>query len=86
MDNTPFSNKCEIIEDFYLSFGRNPDYQAYFLEFDIGVPLAVCVMQDYAVPTDAGKFAIEEAWYGLCGWLDVDPLGYYEDLAEMTDE
>lgn len=91
MDSKLYS-KCEILFEMYEVCKDSPLWEQYFAIYDIGVPLARMIALDCAEPTDEGREAIEEAWFGLCFMMGVDPDGEYESfddiiqIGELPDE
>ena len=82
MDSRLFS-KCVILTDVFMRYGNDPMWQPFFSVYDVGVPLAKFVVNEWATPTAEGIEFIEEAWLDLCRLIMVDPEGEYEMLDEM---
>lgn len=73
MSNMNFSNRVRVLGQFQEHFFADPDWNMFICHYNIGVPLAYCVWQDLATPTEEGREVIEETWLALCKWLDVNP-------------
>lgn len=85
MDNTPFSNKVEILNDFYMDYAGSEEYDEFILLNDLGFPAAVLTMMGAVTLTDIGKNHIEETWQALCEMLGVDHMGDYENLYSLME-
>lgn len=83
MDNTPFSKKCEILNDFYLEYSGSDEFENFIALNDLGFPAAVLVMNGSVILTDVGQNFIEETWQMLCEELEVDHYGEYESLEDL---
>jgi hypothetical protein len=85
MDNTPFSKKCEILNDFYMDYANTDRYVEFFLLNDLGIPAALLYMNGGAEITEIGTAFIDETWRALCELLQVDYMGDYPSLEYMID-
>lgn len=83
MDNTPFSKKCEIIHDFYLDYAY--EHKDFVEVNDIGVPLALLIVQGCATPTIDGIDYIEATYIALCNMLGADPELPWNSADEMME-
>lgn len=81
MDKTPFSKKCEILHDLYLN--HSTEYEDFILDNDLGVPLAVLIVQGCATPTDKGTQHVSDSFDSLCEILEIDKYGDYETIETM---
>ena len=85
MDSTPFSKKCEILHDFYISNAADEYWHDLITMQDLGFPAAVLVVNGGATLTDIGKSFVEETWQALCNELGVDHHGNYEDFISLVE-
>lgn len=85
MNPTPFSKKCEIIEQAYHTFYGVESWGDFYINNDLGLPLAIACNRDIANVKSEGILIIEETWTELCNWLGIDSYGEYESLKEMYE-
>lgn len=80
---TPFSKRVEILNDLYMDHYDN--YDEFISDNDLGVPLAVLMIQGCAIPSDDGVGFINQSFDAFCELLDIDNHGEYEDIDSMID-
>lgn len=80
---TPFSKRVEILSDLYMGYYGN--YEEFIDDNDLGVPLAVAIIQGCATPTEKGVGFINESFDSFCELLDIDNYGDYEDIDAMIE-
>lgn len=85
MDKTPFSNKCEILNDFYMDYSGSDEYGEFIELNDLGIPAAVLSFSGAAILTDIGIKHVEDTWIALCELLEIDYHGEYESLSHMME-
>lgn len=78
---TPFSKRVEILSDLYIEY--SVDYSDFISDNDLGVPLAVSIVQGCATPTDRGELFINQSFDAFCELLDIDNYGDYNDIDSM---
>jgi acyl carrier protein len=83
---TPQKTKAQIIVEFTQDNLQSGEHNDFFDYNDLGVPLAIAIIQDMVDLTDSGLIVFEETWSDLCQIHDVDPRGAYEQLADLSDE
>lgn len=83
MDSTPFSKKCEILNDFYISNASDEYWHDLITMQDLGFPAAVLAVNGGATLTDIGIGFVEETWQALCNELGVDHYGNYDSLESL---
>jgi hypothetical protein len=81
MDKTPFSKQCQILHDLYLN--HSTEYEDFILDNDLGIPLAVLIVQGCATPTDKGMQHVSDSFDSLCEILEIDKYGDYETIETM---
>ena len=81
MDKTPFSKKVEILHDLYLN--HSTEYEDFILDNDLGVPLAVLIIQGCATPTEKGVKSVSDSFDSLCEILEIDKHGEYQNVGVM---
>lgn len=85
MDSTPFSKKCEILNDFYMDNSGTEEYDDFISMNDLGFPAAVLVMNGGAILTEVGDSFVNQTWIALCELLEVDHMGEYSSIDEMME-
>lgn len=85
MDKTPFSNRCEILYDFYMDYSGSEDYSDFIALNDLGFPAAVLTVTGAASLTDIGVKHVNDTWTSLCELLGVDSYGEYENLDYLME-
>jgi len=85
MDSTRFSKQCKVLSELYDNFSDDEEWEIFFLEQDMGVPLALLFMRDACQPTEIGKAFVEESWNALCEVLDIDFFSDYDSLEAMLE-
>jgi hypothetical protein len=89
MKQTPFSDRVEILAVFWLVFRdlttEDEGWVNFFIEKDVGLPLAYIISRGYAEQTIMGETLINQTWIDFCAALQVDPDGYYADLTALFD-
>lgn len=91
MSKTPFSNKVEILGQFWLFYRddekaqSDPGWSDFFRWGDVGLPLAYLAWQELAAIKADGKKYIEDAWEVLCTMLNVDPNIKYNTVSDLFD-
>jgi hypothetical protein len=79
---TPFSSKCEILGELWLSY-RSEENLEDFLEYnDLGLPIAYAIANNIVKPTDLAKAFVEETFDLLLASLQVEDEGW-EALDEL---
>ena len=79
MDKTPFSNKCNILADAYLTgeFELMPHY-------NIGLPAAYLIAEGLVTPNDSVLGYIEDTWQAMLQAADVEDEGF-DSLEDLTN-
>jgi hypothetical protein len=77
MENmTNFTNKCEILGQFYSQYREEKDF-ADFMEFnDLGLPLAYFVSEELVEVSDDGARYINETWDLFIASLEIKDTGF----------
>jgi hypothetical protein len=78
------NEKAEIIFDFINDYRGEDAYGNFFSFNDLGVPMAVMIVNDLIILTDEGLEVLNETWKSLCENLnDADPNYEYAGLDEL---
>jgi hypothetical protein len=79
---TPFSNKCEILGELWLSYRSDETFDDFVEYNDLGLPLAYAIANDIVKPTEMAKSFIEETFDLLLASLEVGDEGW-ESLDQL---
>jgi hypothetical protein len=79
---TPFSKKCEILGELWLSY-RSEENLEDFLEYnDLGLPIAYAIANDIVKSTDLAKAFVEETFDLLLASLEIEDRDW-DNLDEL---
>ena len=79
---TPFSKKCEILGELWLSY-RSEENLEDFLEYnDLGLPIAYAIANDIVKSTDLAKAFVEETFDLLLASLNIEDTDW-DNLDEL---
>lgn len=79
---TDFSNKVNILGDFYLKYKDDENLKDFITFNDLGLPLAYFASEALCEITDDGIKYILETWDLLMAALDIEDKGF-EDLEQV---
>jgi len=85
MDSTRFSKQCEILTELYMNFADDPEWETFFEKNDMGVPLALLIVNEACVATEDGMGWVQQSWNDLCEILDIDFFADYDSLEAMLE-
>lgn len=78
--------KAEIIFEFINEEKMDGNFDDFFSYNDLGVPMAVMIVNDLIILTDEGLEVINETWKSLCEQFnDADPNYEYADLKDLVE-
>lgn len=85
MENDSMGNSeiAEIIVQFTQDSFNDDLYSDFFDDNDLGVPMAIAVVQDMVVLKDGGEKVLQETYKDLCLRFEADPNRYYSDIDEL---
>jgi hypothetical protein len=83
---TPFSNKCQILGELWVSFKDDEQFSQFFIYNDLGLPLAYVIANELVTPTEEAEKFVEETWDMFAEALELDNDKVYEDLDTLFDE
>jgi hypothetical protein len=79
--------KAEIIFEFINDYRGDEAFEEFFNYNDLGVPMAVMIVNDLVVLNEGGVRVLDETWESLCENLnDADPEYDYESLDELIEK
>jgi hypothetical protein len=79
--------KAEIIFEFINDYRSDEAFEEFFMYNDLGVPMAVMIVNELVVLNEGGVQVLDETWESLCENLnDADPEYDYENLDELIEK
>jgi hypothetical protein len=79
--------KAEIIFEFINDYKSDEAFEEFFMYNDLGVPMAVMIVNELVVLNEGGVQVLDETWESLCENLnDADPEYDYENLDELIEK
>ena len=79
--------KAEIIFEFINGYRDEESFQDFFNYNDLGVPMAVMIVNDLVILNESGVNVLNETWENLCENLnDADPDYDYASLDELIEK
>jgi hypothetical protein len=78
--------KAEIIFEFINDYRSDETFEDFFSYNDLGVPMAVMIVNDLVILNEGGVQVLDETWESLCSNLnDADVEFDYEDLDQLIE-
>jgi hypothetical protein len=79
--------KAEIIFEFINDYRSDEAFEDFFSYNDLGVPLAVMIVNDLVILNEGGVQVLDETWESLCENLNDADVEYdYESLNELIEK
>ena len=79
--------KAEIIFEFINDYREDEAFEKFFLYNDLGVPMAVMIVNDLVILNEGGIQVLDETWESLCSNLNDADVEYdYESLDELIEK
>ena len=79
--------KAEIIFEFINEYSKDEAFEDFFSYNNLGVPMAVMIVNDLVILNEGGVKVIDETWESLCENLnDADAEYDYESLNELIEK
>jgi hypothetical protein len=79
--------KAEIIFEFINDYRGDEAFEDFFSYNDLGVPLAVMIVNDLVILNEGGVKVLDETWESLCENLNDADVEYdYESLNELIEK
>lgn len=82
---TNLETKMQILSDFWVHYSTSEEYAEFAEVHDIGIPLAMLVLQGHATASPSGIKWIESDYDDLCEELVIDKYGDYTSLEQMFE-
>lgn len=80
---TDTATKAKIITQFTIEESTNPIWEEWFIQNDLGVPIAFIFTKGMVELNSFGVAVMEETWLALCRSTMADPNGNYNNLGDM---
>ena len=78
--------KAEIIFEFINDYASDEAFEDFFSYNNLGVPMAVMIVNDLIILNEGGVLVLDETWESLCENLNnADPEYDYESLDELIE-
>ena len=74
-----------LLGELYEMYRDLPDYQDFFTQYDIGVPLAWMTANGFATPSENGIQMIDEAWVAFCDIVGVDKYNDFDNVNDLEN-
>ena len=79
--------KAEIIFEFTNEYASDEAFEDFFSYNDLGVPMAIMIVNDLVILNEGGVQVLDETWKSLCENLnDADAEYDYESLNELIEK
>ena len=79
--------KAEIIFEFTNEYRSDEAFERFFSYNDLGIPMAVMIVNDLVILNEGGVQVIDETWENLCENLNDANMEYdYKDLNELIEK
>lgn len=78
-------DKARILVEFIQRYFADDEYDDFFDYNDLGVPMAVMIVNDLVTLTDEGKNLLNETYLEMCAAIGCDNNADYTDLDDMFD-
>lgn len=75
-----------VLGNFYAEFLDDEDWADFYAVNDVGLPLAVALLNDVATLANDGEEVLSNTWQAFCARVGIDPEGKYDDLQDVWDE
>jgi hypothetical protein len=82
---TSLEDKAQIIVEFVQDFRDSGEYEEFFDDSHLGIPLAIAITQDMADLTNSGLGIFEETWSQLCDLFGMDETAGYESIEDLME-
>lgn len=85
--STHFSNRCNILADFYIAYKGDEDFADFFQYNDLGLPIAYAVSAEIVKPTPKTEVFINETFDLLLAGLEIEDTGFdtLEDILPVGE-
>jgi hypothetical protein len=82
---TSLEEKAQIIVEFLQDFKESGEYDEFFDGSNLGIPLAIALIQDMADLTESGLEIFEDTWSQLCDLFSMDETANYESIEDLME-
>ncbi len=79
---TDFSNRINILVDFWTGYKQDPEFSDFIEITDIAFSLAFLIKHGHVLLTEKGEGMLNNLWIDFLEYLDVEDTGF-EELGEI---
>ena len=85
---TPYSSKCEILAELWLSYRSDENFQDFTEYNDLGLPLAYAIANNIVKSTDMAQRFVEETFDLLLAGIKVEDTGFesLDQILELSEK
>ena len=80
------NSMINVLGKFYPEFLGDEDWADFYAVNDVGLPLAVALLNDVATLANDGEEVLVSTWKAFCARVGIDPESEYDDLEDVWDE
>lgn len=80
--STPFSNRCDILGELWITYKNDTEFQDFIEYNDLGLPLAYAVSSEIVDATPKVEMFINETWELFLAGLEREDEGF-ETLSDI---
>lgn len=78
-----YIDRANILVEVTQEHFNDKDWEEFFDYNDLGIPLAIALVQDLVILTDEGGELLYETWADLCDRFNIDPDLDYDSYEEV---
>lgn len=80
---TPYTNKCDILGELWLSYKQNEDFEDFFEYNDLGLPLAYAISAGIVKSTPEAEIFVNETFDLLLGAVGRESDEGFESIEDV---
>lgn len=80
---TPYTNKCDILGELWLSYKQNEDFEDFFEYNDLGLPLAYAISAGIVKATPEAEIFVNETFDLLLGAVGRESDEGFESIEDV---
>lgn len=79
------TSMINVLGKFYPEFLDDEEWADFYAVHDVGLPLAVSLLNDVARLANDGAEVLAQTWAAFCTRVGIDPTADYADLDDVWD-
>lgn len=83
--STPYSNRCDILAELWVTYKGDPEFQDFFEYNDLGLPIAYAIATQIVEATPKSEIFVNETFDLLMSGLEIEDTGF-DSLADLLME